>query len=554
MSYLPDSQAGLFSAVSSAFVIAVQSGLQPDSGERSEAYLRAILLTLNPSIVPNEGPTAPPAWNGPGTEIVASSDFLYASLLMSLLAAFVAMLGKQWLNRYLRHTGRSTIERCADRQRKCDGLEKWPFHFFIESLPVMLQIALFLLTCGLSRYMWSVNASVGRVIVSFTVLGFLFYTGIVVSGASSNECPFQTPASVVLRRFGGSILSPPKIISFISATSRNIWKWPTLPSFTSLIRATWMDSREIWRNLGDEATILFLRIDRGFWDVVERSTQEIRSLRHIGILPFIRDSNRQQFAPRNGPRLLVRVRNLDTLRRQNVGDACCVSWVLRNITDPEATDSAVRLAGTIRWFDNGSTDSPPYGLVVSTFEACFDSTKQLYPGVRDRAYYSARAILQINMRARAQSRDYASQYTIPNISSTSSQHSDPDLEHILHILERNSGTQLTPTLDFPRGSTNTHAHLLWMTNLFVDLIRARLNPILKSYESYLSVAVADHRSAIANILLAWYMTLGGEVEEETLWAADKSYVVALSYLLSAHLILCTSVTRLKPSSLTCPQE
>ena len=77
-------------------------------------------------------------WNGPPTEIVTTSDLLYASLLMSLLAAFVAMLGKQWLNRYLRHTGGSMVKRCSDHQRKCDGLEKWPFHFFMESLPVML--------------------------------------------------------------------------------------------------------------------------------------------------------------------------------------------------------------------------------------------------------------------------------------------------------------------------------------------------------------------------------------------------------------------------------
>ena len=63
--------------------------------------------------------------------------------MMSLLAAFVAMLGKQWLNRYLRTSGGSVIERCGDRQRKCDGLETWPLHFFVESLPVMLQVALF---------------------------------------------------------------------------------------------------------------------------------------------------------------------------------------------------------------------------------------------------------------------------------------------------------------------------------------------------------------------------------------------------------------------------
>ena len=88
------------------------------------------------------------------------------------------------------------IERCGDRQRKFDGLEKRPFRLFIESLPIMLQIAL-LLTCGLSRYMWSVNTSVARVVISFTVLG-LFYIGTVVAGTSSYEYPFQTPASIAL--------------------------------------------------------------------------------------------------------------------------------------------------------------------------------------------------------------------------------------------------------------------------------------------------------------------------------------------------------------------
>ena len=55
----------MFSTASSAFVIAVQSKLEPDSGERSEAYLRAILLSLNRSITPDEDPATPPAWKGP---------------------------------------------------------------------------------------------------------------------------------------------------------------------------------------------------------------------------------------------------------------------------------------------------------------------------------------------------------------------------------------------------------------------------------------------------------------------------------------------------------
>ena len=155
-----------------------------------------------------------------------ASNLLYASLSMSLLAAFVAMLGKQWLNRFLRHTGGSMVERCGDRQCKFDGLEKWQFRLFIESLPVMLQIALLLLTCGLSRYVWSVNVFVACIIISFTAFGFLFYIGIVVAGTSSYGCPFQTPASRLLQYIGGSvvtqkllaILSPPKVILRALAT------------------------------------------------------------------------------------------------------------------------------------------------------------------------------------------------------------------------------------------------------------------------------------------------------------------------------------------------
>ena len=91
------------------------------------------------------------------------------------------------------------IDRCGDRQCKCDGLEKWPLHLFVESLPVMLQVALLLLACGLCRHMWSVDTSVAYTLLTLIGLGVLFYTGIVITGMSSYGCPFQTPASTALR-------------------------------------------------------------------------------------------------------------------------------------------------------------------------------------------------------------------------------------------------------------------------------------------------------------------------------------------------------------------
>ena len=240
----------------------------------------------------------------------------------------------------------------------------------------------------------------------------------------------------------------------------------------------------------------------------------------------VEDTHHQSGAPQNSPGLVVHVWNLETLRKQNTDNVRCVCWVLRNITDQEAIDSAIRLAGTIRWFDSDSDLDPPFDFIVSTFEACFDSTKHPHPGMRDRAYFSARAILQINLMARAHGR--TPEYQIPDTSSNASHHTDPDLHHIIHLLKRNTRYD-KPTLVFPRAGANTHDHLVWMSNFFVELTHVQPIPVLGSYASYLSVAITDHQPTIANVLLMWYMFLGGRVEEETFWAADKSYVLRLIY-------------------------
>jgi len=314
---------------------------------------------------------------------------MYASLLMSLLAAFVAMLGKQWLNRYLRHTGGSMIERCGDRQRKFDGLEKWPFRLFVESLPIMLQIALLLLTCGLSRYMWSINTSVASVVISFTVLGILFYIGIVVAGTSSYECPFQTPASIGLRHLRDSrttrrllaSLSPSNVISAVYATRRSTRRLVarlSLPNVVSFMYATWMDTRQgvvsashfayntiqhpsSWEvspslivscihsmstKVGHQTIILLLRIDRTLGNAKQRLAQDIRRFGRAVLLPLTtKDSNHQLRAHLDGPGLRVHVQNLEALRKQNGDNARCACWVLGTSPIPKPSTLTYVLLG-----------------------------------------------------------------------------------------------------------------------------------------------------------------------------------------------------------------
>ena len=419
------------------------------------------------------------------------------------------MLGKQWVNRYLRHTGGSSLERSGDRQRKLDGLELWPFRTFIESLS-MLQIALLLLAAGLSRYVWSINASVARVVISFTVLGVFFYIGIVIAGTSPYECPFQTPASATLQ-----------YIRDIEVPWESLNILPQELLTRLFVVSSWIHGRAT--QLGDQTIILLLRIDRGLWNANQRLAQGIRRFRRMSLFPTAaRDAHRRPLVPRldvrdigrqtaillhqadqgfrnakqklvrwvgklwrvvrprstaedvdrpppahqNGPGLRVRIRNLEVLRRRNANNARCVCWVLRYITDPEAMDSAIPLAGTIRWFDGDSYFDPPFDLIIPTPEACFDTMDHPYPGMRDRAYFSARATLKISTGAWLRSYECASKYPIPTGPSSSSKHADADLDHIIFMFDLYSGYN-SFRLDFPRVGTNTHTHILWMSNLFV---------------------------------------------------------------------------------------
>ena len=456
--------------MSSAFVIDVHSNLQPDPNQQSAALLRAILLTLNQSAIPGQTPTVPPIQESPATEIVTTTCLMYASLLMSLLAAFIAMLGKQWLNRYLRNSGGSMIERCGDRQRKCDGLKKWPLHFFVESLPLMLQVALLLLACGLCRYMWSINVWVAYTLIGLTGLGVAFFIGIVIAGMSSYACPFQTPASTALR-----------------------------------------GTRK--------------RIQRG----VKRALSHIRPLwkrRARGLLrrPSLSTATSLGDVQVQEPRSWLKPEDVDTICGTNANDTRCVSWIIRNITDPEALDAAVRLAGTIRWFDEPEVDVP-YDSIVSTLEGCFDPSGRLYAGSRDRAYYSVRAMVWIHGLAMCKSQGFADgfplSYTVHQVTGL-----DSDL---IHLLRANNGLSLgywhIGEL-FKMEPEHTPSHALWASDAVLHYCWAnRTGPghdpnwRFNAHETMTTVPL----NLTLNRLLVWCIKLGSLPAEEVLMVQNKSY-------------------------------
>ena len=203
------------------FIVQVDSQLRPDPGDETATLLRVLIYKIDNGTFGGNVPSLP-QWTGPPRTMVDVQVILFFSLLLSLLSAFLAMLGKQWINRYASTDMRgSAIERSQNRQRKLDGIVAWYFASVMESLPLMLQAALLLLSCALSRYLWDISLNVASVVIGVTSFGIVFYLFITIAGATSESCPYQTPASHILRHQWPMV---GRVMRSINSTLRSTFK------------------------------------------------------------------------------------------------------------------------------------------------------------------------------------------------------------------------------------------------------------------------------------------------------------------------------------------
>ena len=260
---------------------------------------------------------------------------MFASLTISLFSAFLAMLGKQWLNRYASTNMRgSAVERSQNRQRKLDGIVKWYFDSVMESLPLMLQIALLLLGCALSRYLWEISITIASVVLGVTSFGVLFYIFIVIAGAASEGCPYQTPGSQAIRYLVPKVssMSHSVVLAFISAPlvicsalgspfrksevisniKQNLWRFPPWRSRTT--------ASIFFRHLASELPPAFTA------DVCHLGQVMLSTLRALPVGPF---------------HLVRRTRSLLLNCQAPAPHFRCISWTLQTSLDKPVHQSTL---------------------------------------------------------------------------------------------------------------------------------------------------------------------------------------------------------------------
>ena len=337
---LEGTQAGLFSAVSSAFIVDIQSKLEPDPNVMTAAYMQILIHTMNNSLFSDVDPNAV-TWTGPPQEIITVQSLLYASLATSLFAALLAMLGKQWINRYIRNRGGSAADKSRDRQRKLDGLEKWRFYLAIESLPILLQLALLLLGCALSLYLWTISRTIAAVVLTFTLFGVTLYTLFTLAATLHYNCPYQTPPSILIRTLARHLTHSD------STFARSVC------SFVASLTGVYSRSAN---NLSQ--TLRYLRSGvRG-------------ALQRLGCVSGSQNMEHIPLAVVEPPGQFFREisDNWEACR----ADARCIWWLLDSTTDNDVIFSTVKFAVDVIWYPEIAGTLSPRVLATFFFECLLD--------------------------------------------------------------------------------------------------------------------------------------------------------------------------------------
>ncbi|KAJ7487328.1 hypothetical protein B0H11DRAFT_1116377 [Mycena galericulata] len=274
--------AGLFSAVSSAFIIQIQ-----------------------PQIM---------APNAPVTKVLVAQSMLYVSLFTTLLAALLAVLGKQWIMFYQAVGGRGTIEdRGLERQRKLDGLRKWKFDAVLQMFPLLLQLALLLFSAAISVYLWTVNRSVPIIMLALTSVGFGVYMLFLGSAIVSRDSPFRTPLAPFLVKIFSPILN--KIFTALDKLN-----WQYLQPFSWGLRRVYFRLRGLLKPV-----LSCFRWVKPGTHILPRFISHIRSK----------------------PTMVNTYPNYDLSGPS--AEAAAVLWVLETTTDPTILDLAVEMGVDLQW-------------------------------------------------------------------------------------------------------------------------------------------------------------------------------------------------------------
>ncbi|KAF8260894.1 hypothetical protein EI94DRAFT_865695 [Lactarius quietus] len=188
---------GLFSAAVASLISVSIQDLQENPQDTSNFYLSNIYRTMADPNISSSLPSSPPPFSPPNYAIWVNGLW-FLSLVISITCALLATLLQQWARRYLKVTQPrySPHRRARIRAFFAEGVDKFLLPWAVEALPTMLHISLFLFFAGLAVFLWNINLTIFKLVLSWVGACTALYGCITLVPLFRHDSPYHTPLSL----------------------------------------------------------------------------------------------------------------------------------------------------------------------------------------------------------------------------------------------------------------------------------------------------------------------------------------------------------------------
>ncbi|KAI0653557.1 hypothetical protein C8Q70DRAFT_1059179 [Cubamyces menziesii] len=201
--------AGLFSAILTAFNVESYQLLQPAPPDPAPAILQQISLQLGSlSYIPPSINSTYQVFNSSDAGATLSSvvptwavwlnALWFSGLVLSLSAASVGILVKQWLNEFQSGLSGDSEHIARLRQYRLNNLKRCHVGSIVNTIPVLLQGALALFLAGLLVLLWNLHRAVAAITSIFVLAIAVFIVSTTIAPLVTSRCAYLSPQSLVL--------------------------------------------------------------------------------------------------------------------------------------------------------------------------------------------------------------------------------------------------------------------------------------------------------------------------------------------------------------------
>ncbi|KAL1690006.1 hypothetical protein GGG16DRAFT_56631 [Schizophyllum commune] len=192
--------AGLFSAVVTTLVVQSSTALKPDYAQISASLMIELIGIQRALAKGSEINAVSPSALGIDSLTASALDywcnaFWFISLTLSLSAALMTVLVKQWLQAYRSNTFGTPKHQALVRQFRLAGIERWNVPLIVGLLPMVLHLALLLFFVGLTLFIFTLSSAIAAVVIALAIIIYSVYLATNILPMLEPGCPYKTPLS-----------------------------------------------------------------------------------------------------------------------------------------------------------------------------------------------------------------------------------------------------------------------------------------------------------------------------------------------------------------------